>query len=75
MIIFGIRDGGNIFMNGGFKGQDLVIFFNLLMSDEEKPITVFCLEGCDWLLHRFIEVNFSKLTDSNPIFRNDFVCL
>ena len=41
----------------------------------EQPITVWCLEGCDWLLHRFIEVNFSKLTDSNKIFRNDFVCL
>ena len=27
------------------------------------------------MLHRFIEVNFSKLTDSNQIFRNDFVCL
>ena len=37
----------------------------------EQPITVGCLEGCDWLLHRFIEVNFSKLTDSNQIFRND----
>ena len=24
----------------------------------------------DWLLYRFIEVNFSKLTDSNQIFRN-----
>ena len=23
----------------------------------------------------FIEVNFSKLTDSNQIFRNDFVCI
>ena len=33
----------------------------------EQPITVGCLEGCDWLLHSFIEVNFSKLTDSNQI--------
>ena len=39
----------------------------------EQPITVGCLEGSDWLLHRFIEVNFSKLTDSNQIFRNDYV--
>ena len=29
----------------------------------EQPITVGCLESCDWLLHCFIEVNFSKLTD------------
>ena len=41
----------------------------------EQPITVGCLEGFDWLLHSFIEVNFSQLTDSNQIFRNDFVCL
>ena len=41
----------------------------------EKPITVWCLEGRDWLLHRFIEVNFSKWTESNQIFTNDFVCL
>ena len=33
------------------------------------------LEGCDWLLNRFMQVNFSKLTDSNQIFRNDLVCL
>ena len=39
----------------------------------EQPITrVF--EDCDWLLHRFTEVNFSTLMDSNQIFRNDFVC-
>ena len=30
----------------------------------EQPITGWCLEGCDWLLHMFIEINFSKLTDS-----------
>ena len=40
-----------------------------------QPITVGCLEGCDKLLHRLIEVNFSKLTDSNQIFRIDYVCL
>ena len=28
--------------------------------------------ACDWLLHSFIEVNFSKLTDNNQIFRDDF---
>ena len=26
-------------------------------------------------VHKFIEVNFSKLTDSNQIFRNDLVCM
>ena len=41
----------------------------------EQPITAGYLEGCDWLLHRFIEVNFSKSTNSNQIFRNNFVCL
>ena len=41
----------------------------------EQPITALQTPDCDWLLHRFIEVNFSKLTDSNQIFRNDFVCL
>ena len=29
---------------------------------------------CDWSSHKFIEVNFSSITDSNQIFRNDFVC-
>ena len=38
-----------------------------------KPITVGCLDGCDWLCHTFIEVNFSKLMDSNQIVSNDFV--
>ena len=37
------------------------------------PITVSCLEGCNWLLHRFTEVKFLKLTDINQIFRNAFV--
>ena len=41
----------------------------------EQPITALQTPDCDWLLHRFIEVNFSKLTDSNQIFRNDFVCI
>ena len=26
-------------------------------------------------VHKFIEVNFSKLTDNNQIFRNDFDCI
>ena len=30
---------------------------------------------CDWSVHNFIEVNFSKLTDNNQIFRNDFDCI
>ena len=30
---------------------------------------------CDWSRTSFIESNFSKLTDSNQIFRNDFVCI
>ena len=32
--------------------------------------------GCDWSLDNstvYIEVNFSKLTQNNQIFRNDFV--
>ena len=41
----------------------------------EQPITALQTPDCDWLLHRFIEVNFSKLTDSNKNFRNSFVCL
>ena len=39
----------------------------------EQPITALQTPGCDWLIHKFLEVNFSKLTDSNQIFRNDFV--
>ena len=41
----------------------------------EQPITALQTPDCDWLLNRFIEVNFSKLTESNQIFRNDFVGL
>ena len=33
----------------------------------EQPITALQTPDCDWLLHRFIEVNFSKLVDSNQI--------
>ena len=39
------------------------------------PITVERLKSCDWSVHKFIEVNFSKLTDSNQIFRIDLVCI
>ena len=40
-----------------------------------QPITGRITRDCDWLRHRLIEVNFSKLTDMNQIFRNEFVCL
>ena len=39
----------------------------------EQPITALQTPDCDWLLHSFIEVNFSKLTDCNQIFRKDFI--
>ena len=41
----------------------------------EQPITALQTPDCDWLFHRFIDMNFSKLTDSNQIFKNDFVYL
>ena len=41
----------------------------------EQPITALQTHDYNWLLHRFKEVNFSKLTDSNQIFRNDFIDL
>ena len=37
------------------------------------PITVERLKCCDWSIYKFIEVNFSKLSDSKQIFRIDFV--
>ena len=33
------------------------------------------IECCHWSVHKFIEVNFSKLTDCNQIFRNEFVSI
>ena len=39
------------------------------------PITVKRLQCCDWSNHKLIEGNFSKLTDSNQIFRIDFVSI
>ena len=41
----------------------------------EAPIKVERLKCCDWSVHKFIEVNFSKLTDSNQIVRIDFVSI
>ena len=35
------------------------------------PLAVECLQHCDCSLDKFIEVKFSKLTESNQIFRND----
>ena len=43
----------------------------LLYKPMKQPITVGCLEACDWLLDRFIEVNFSKLTDFPMISCNE----
>ena len=37
------------------------------------PITAFQTLYCDWSPHKFIEKNFSKLTDSSQIFRINFV--
>ena len=37
------------------------------------PITALQTLECDWSVHKFIEVNFSKLTDNHQIIRNDFV--
>ena len=39
------------------------------------PITALQTLDCDWSPHKFIEVNFLKLMDSNQIFRIDFVCI
>ena len=42
---------------------------------KEGPITVLQTFDCDWSVHKFIEVDLSKLTDSNQIFRIDFVSI
>ena len=39
------------------------------------PITVEHLKCCDFFPHKFKQVNFSKLTDSNKIYRIDFVSI
>ena len=41
----------------------------------EGPITALQTLACDWSLNKFIEVNFSKLTDSNQTLSIDFVCI
>ena len=41
----------------------------------EGPITVERSKCCDWSLDKFMQVNFSKLSNSNQIFRNNFVCI
>ena len=38
----------------------------------DGPITALQTLDCDWSVHKFIEVNFSKLTD-DQIFRNDCI--
>ena len=39
----------------------------------DGPITALQTLECDRSVHKFIEVNFSNLTESNQIFNNDFV--
>ena len=41
----------------------------------DGQITVELLKSCDWSPHKLTEVNFSKLTDSNHIFRIDLVSI
>ena len=41
----------------------------------DGPITTLQTHDCDWSVHKFIKVNFSKLKDNNQIFRNDFDCI
>ena len=40
----------------------------------DGPITALQTHDSDWSVHKFIEVNFLKLTDNNQIFRNDLNC-
>ena len=39
------------------------------------PITALQTLDCDWSVHKFIEMNFVKLTDNNQIFINEFDCI
>ena len=48
------------------------IYLNRLICG---PVTAFQTLGCDWSLYKFIEVNLSKLTHNNQIFKNDFICI
>ena len=41
----------------------------------DGPITVLQTLDCDWSVRKYIEVNFSKLTDNNQIFKNYFHCI
>ena len=42
----------------------------------DEPITELQTLDCDWSVHKFIDVNFLKLTDNYQIFRNDvFDCI
>ena len=53
-----------------------ILKIRLLFVNFEKftsIITAFQTLDCDWAPYKFIEVNFPKLTDSNQIFRIDFV--
>ena len=43
---------------------------NLWMDQSEH-----FMHWTDWFDHKFIDVNFSKFTDANQIFRNDFDCI
>ena len=38
---------------------------------EERPITALQTPDSDWSLFWYIEMNFSKFTEKNQIFRND----
>ena len=41
----------------------------------DLPITALQTLDCDWSVDKFIEVNFSKLTDNNQIITNHFDCI
>ena len=64
------------------QSKPFLIFFLLSVNYEkftyklmDGPITVERLKCCDWSVHKFIEVNFSKITDSNQIFRIDLASI
>ena len=46
----------------------MIVFWTFFCEDLDLQTP-----DCDWLLHSFIEVNSSKLTDSNQIVRDDFI--
>ena len=59
--------------------ENLVVVRSLWENHLHKlmggPITALQTLDCDWSVHKFIEVNFWKLTVGNQIFKNDFVCI